>query len=225
MLNMGLDVIVYSFVLIHASISALGEKVPVTCGSTIKLAHSASKARLHSHEVAYSRGSQQQSVTGFPSSDDSQSYWVVHGTKEDPCIPGGTFKKGSALRLQHTVTRKWLHSHQFHSPMTQNQEVSAYGSDSESDGGDVWVLDWESKAKIWKQDGKVRLKHRDTGVYLYSSDGSKFGHPINGQQEICGVRHKDKNSEWQTAEGIFLPTLEATIGGEGQATDSTNDEL
>lgn len=51
----------------------------VTCGSTIKLAHSPSNARLHSHEVAYSRGSQQQSVTGFPSSDNGLSYWIVHG--------------------------------------------------------------------------------------------------------------------------------------------------
>jgi dolichyl-phosphate-mannose--protein O-mannosyl transferase len=51
----------------------------VTCGSTIKLAHSSSNARLHSHEVAYSRGSQQQSVTGFPESDNGQSYWIVHG--------------------------------------------------------------------------------------------------------------------------------------------------
>jgi dolichyl-phosphate-mannose--protein O-mannosyl transferase len=50
----------------------------VTCGSTIKLAHSASGARLHSHGVAYSRGSQQQSVTGYPTSDDAQSYWIVH---------------------------------------------------------------------------------------------------------------------------------------------------
>ncbi|GAX86581.1 hypothetical protein CEUSTIGMA_g13989.t1 [Chlamydomonas eustigma] len=155
MLSIGFVTILVFIVFINASISALGDKVPVTCGSTIKLAHAVSKARLHSHEVAYSRGSQQQSVTGFPSSDDSQSYWVVHGPKEDPCIPGGTFKKGSALRLQHTVTRKWLHSHQFHSPLTQNQEVSAYGSDNESDGGDVWFLEWESKAKVWKQDGKV----------------------------------------------------------------------
>ena len=52
-------------------------------------------------------------------------------------------------------TRKWLHSHLFHSPLTNNQEVSAYGSDQESDGGDVWMVEWESKAKIWKQDGKV----------------------------------------------------------------------
>ncbi len=52
----------------------------VTCGSTIKLAHVPTKFRLHSHEVAYSRGSQQQSVTAFPTSDDGNSLWLVLGT-------------------------------------------------------------------------------------------------------------------------------------------------
>lgn len=58
---------------------------------------------------------------------------------------------------------------------------------------------------------QVRLKHRDTGSYLASSEGAKFGHPINGQQEICAVKHKDKSSEWQTAEGVFMPSLDGIV--------------
>jgi dolichyl-phosphate-mannose--protein O-mannosyl transferase len=54
--------------------------VQVTCGSTIKLMHVPTKFRLHSHEVAYSRGSQQQSVTAYPTGDDGNSLWVVLGT-------------------------------------------------------------------------------------------------------------------------------------------------
>jgi hypothetical protein len=34
-------------------------------------------------------------------------------------------------------------------------QVSAYGDDRSSDGGDVWILDWDTKGKIWKQDTKV----------------------------------------------------------------------
>lgn len=51
--------------------------LPVTCGSTIKLQHSSTKFRLHSHDVAYGRGSQQQSVTTFPTGDDGNSLWGV----------------------------------------------------------------------------------------------------------------------------------------------------
>jgi hypothetical protein len=42
----------------------------------IKLMHEKTKHRLHSHDVPYGSGSGQQSVTGFPEGDDSNSYWV-----------------------------------------------------------------------------------------------------------------------------------------------------
>lgn len=48
----------------------------VTYGSVIKLMHEKTKHRLHSHDVPYGSGSGQQSVTGFPEGDDSNSYWV-----------------------------------------------------------------------------------------------------------------------------------------------------
>lgn len=34
-------------------------------------------------------------------------------------------------------------------------QVSAFGSDTETDGGDVWTVEWDSKYKSWKQDQKV----------------------------------------------------------------------
>jgi dolichyl-phosphate-mannose--protein O-mannosyl transferase len=50
--------------------------VQVTHGSVIKLQHERTKFRLHSHEVPYGSGSQQQSVTGFPGVEDANSFWV-----------------------------------------------------------------------------------------------------------------------------------------------------
>lgn len=49
----------------------------VTYGSVIKLAHSETNYRLHSHEVNYGGGSKQQSVTGYPRGTDVNSYWIV----------------------------------------------------------------------------------------------------------------------------------------------------
>jgi len=53
----------------------------VTCGSLIKLENEKTRHMLHSHEVNYGtgRGSGQQSVTGFPEKDSSQSLWIVRG--------------------------------------------------------------------------------------------------------------------------------------------------
>ncbi|MEW5313688.1 MAG: hypothetical protein WDW38_005233 [Sanguina aurantia] len=189
-----------------ASLTA-AENLQVTCGSTIKLQHTITKFRLHSHQVAYSRGSQQQSVTGFPEGDDGNSLWVVQGPENEPCTPGHAVAKHQKLRLQHVTTRRWLHSHRFQSPLSSNQEVSAFGSDTETDGGDVWTVEWDSKYKSWKQDQKIRLKHLDTGFYMHSQD-AKFGAPIAGQDEVCCIERKDRYAEWQAAEGVYFPSPE-----------------
>ncbi len=36
-------------------------------------------------------------------------------------------------------------------------QVSAFGDDTRSDGGDVWKVEWDGKAKYWKQDAKVNI--------------------------------------------------------------------
>ncbi len=58
---------------------------------------------------------------------------------------------------------------------------------------------------------QVRLKHRDTGAYLYSHE-MRFGQPIAGQQEVCSVERKDRNSEWQAAEGVYFPVHKPAKG-------------
>ncbi|RWW11588.1 hypothetical protein BHE74_00020878 [Ensete ventricosum] len=54
----------------------ISRSVMITYGSVIKLMHERTKYRLHSHDVPYGSGSGQQSVTGSPEVDDSNSYWV-----------------------------------------------------------------------------------------------------------------------------------------------------
>lgn len=50
---------------------------------------------------------------------------IITCTQDTPCAPGRPIKKQQHIRLQHAATRKWLHSHNFYSPMSGNQEVSA----------------------------------------------------------------------------------------------------
>merc|ERR1712151_1453314 len=84
----------------------------VTCGSVLKLYSANHHIRLHSHDVAYGTGSGQQSVTGVPNADDSNSYWQVRaGTKMGNCKRGEPIKCGDDLRLTHVNTQKNLHSH------------------------------------------------------------------------------------------------------------------
>lgn len=77
---------------------------------------------------------------------------------------------GQFIRLQHATSRRWLHSHTFTSPLSNQQEVSCFGSDSETDAGDIWQIEWDDKSKIWLRDGAVRceLEHQN-GYGAHSS--------------------------------------------------------
>ncbi|KAK1269695.1 Stromal cell-derived factor 2-like protein [Acorus gramineus] len=119
-LYLGLDVDVGSAA--TAASTARDDGVQITYGSVVKLMHERTKFRLHSHDVPYGSGSGQQSVTGFPNVDDSNSYWIVRPQPDSSAKQGDVIKSGTIIRLQHMRTRKWLHSHLHASPITGNLE-------------------------------------------------------------------------------------------------------
>mmetsp|Transcript_2688 Transcript_2688/g.3873 ORF Transcript_2688/g.3873 Transcript_2688/m.3873 type:complete len:206 (+) Transcript_2688:69-686(+) len=172
----------------------------ITCGSVIKLKHKSTGVRLHSHDVKYGTGSRQQSVTGFPSATDANSYWVIEGSYEKPCEPGVPIKNKDVIRLKHASTKKYLHSHRHQSPLTGQQEVSCL---EPLNSGDNWQVMLGTN-KEWKKGTSMRLYHVDTGMYLHSHS-HKFGNPIPNQQEITAyARYGDAQNIWMVEEGIFL---------------------
>ena len=144
-----------------------------------------------------------QSITLKEEAQDANDLWVVHGTNEKECRRGSKIKCGATIRLQHAGTGRWLHSHQFQSPLSKNQEVSAFGDSSKTDSGDNWKV--ECSGTYWKRTDSVRFKHVDTKKYLHSTGRHQFNRPIAGQREVCA--HSSKTSalsEWKAAEGFFL---------------------
>ncbi|KAM7275101.1 hypothetical protein ACFE04_016967 [Oxalis oulophora] len=180
----------------------------ITYGSVLKLMHERTKFRLHSHDVPYGSGSGQQSVTAFPNVDDVNSYWIVRPIPDSSPKQGDVITTGTLIRLQHMKTRKWLHSHLHASPISGNLEVSCFGGEQESDTGDYWRLMIEGSGTTWKLDERVRLHHVDTGGYLHSHD-KKYQRIAGGQQEVCGVREKNRDNVWLAAEGVYLPVTES----------------
>ncbi|XP_044181397.1 stromal cell-derived factor 2-like [Acropora millepora] len=173
----------------------------VTCGSVLKLLNPKHNVRLHSHEVKYGSGSGQQSVTGVENADDGNSYWAIRGKTDAPCKRGNPIKCGSTLRLQHLATKRNLHSHYFQSPISHNQEVSAFGENGQGDEGDHWSV--VCKSKFWERQEKVRFKHSATKVYLHIT-GEQFGRPIQGQREVSGYSYPETGNEWKAMEGIYV---------------------
>ncbi|XP_038667991.1 stromal cell-derived factor 2-like protein 1 [Scyliorhinus canicula] len=173
----------------------------VTCGSVVKLFNGRHNVRLHSHDVKYGSGSGQQSVTGVDASDDSNSYWTVRGKPGQVCQRGIPIKCGQSVRLTHVNTGRNLHSHHFVSPLSGNQEVSAFGDNGEGDDLDVWIV--QCSGTSWERDDDVRFKHAGTQVFL-TITGEQYGHPIRGQLEVHGTFSPTANNYWSVMEGVFI---------------------
>ncbi|GFO12570.1 stromal cell-derived factor 2-like 1 [Plakobranchus ocellatus] len=189
----------------------------VTCGSALKVTNTASGVRLHSHDVKYGSGSGQQSVTGVDSSDDHNSYWQVRGKTGSVCQRGHPVKCGQTIRLTHVATMKNLHTHHFQSPLSHNQEVSAFGDNGEGDEGDNWMI--VCTDKYWSRSQRVRIKHVTTDHYLHVT-GDTFGRPIHGQKEISAYPYINDLNYWQAAEGIYIKPTEV----KSRAADIDEDE-
>jgi len=180
----------------------VGVTQQVTCGSVVKLVNHNHKVRLHSHDVKYGSGSGQQSVTGVTLSEDVNSHWTIKGPEEyDFCKRGEPVTCGQTVRMEHLTTMRNLHSHHFSSPLTNQQEVSAFGEGGVGDTGDVWKVVCDGD--YWQRDQTVMFRHSDTGMYLAAS-GQTFGRPINGQMEIIGSNKQDGASKWRTQEGVYV---------------------
>lgn len=178
----------------------------VTCGSMIKLLNTYHQRRLHSHEVKYGSGSGQQSVTGVDTATSAGSYWRIAGPHEEECVRGQPARCGDTLRLIHTETNKNLHSHLFSSPLSSNQEISAYGNDGLGDTGDNWEL--VCSTTRWRRDGDVSLRHVDTGRFL-AMTGNQFGRPISGHREVVGMSQGSEAS-WRVEEGLYVLPKQAS---------------
>jgi dolichyl-phosphate-mannose--protein O-mannosyl transferase len=101
----------------------------------------------------------------------------------------------------------FLHSHLFSSPLSGNQEVSAFG-DNGGDTGDNWLV--ECSGEHWSRDEFVRFKHKDTNKYLHST-GHTFGRPIEGQHEISAHSHQGNNNLWKAMEGVYMESSKKSL--------------
>nr|XP_014431508.1 stromal cell-derived factor 2-like [Pelodiscus sinensis] len=159
---------------------------------------------LHTN-VSVHTGSGQQSVTGVSAVDDSNSYWRIRGKTSTVCERGTPVKCGQSIRLTHINTGRNLHSHHFTSPLSGNQEVSAFGEDGEGDYLDDWTV--LCSGTYWVRDGEVRFRHSSTDVLL-SVTGEQYGRPIHGQKEVHGMSYSNQNNNWKVMEGIFMKPSE-----------------
>jgi dolichyl-phosphate-mannose--protein O-mannosyl transferase len=186
---------------------------PVKKQQRLRLQHVATRKWLHSH-LFQSPLSGNQEVSGgghTAAAAATRGLSVLQPSRRRPRLPPTPARSPSRLcPLRHPRHRLPRHR------LPRRRQVSAFGSDAQSDGGDVWRVDWDAKAKYWKQDNKVIFQHVDTGAFLHSLRQATFGHPIAGQHEVCAVRSKSGDSLWYAAEGVYLPRADKKTKGEAE---------
>ena len=165
----------------------------------IKLIHKQTGSSLHSHNItcSHNNSSRQQQVTAFAGADPND-YWIVkkaHGCGEFEG-KGSPVTNRDIIRLEHRSTRKNLHSHKsVPSPLTGQQEVTAYGIDGIGDENDNWRIDVENGGK-WRENVAIRLIHVRSGCALHSHAGHSHPQFTAGQQEVACYSDRDANDIW-----------------------------
>nr|XP_018906954.1 PREDICTED: stromal cell-derived factor 2 [Bemisia tabaci] len=175
----------------------------VTYGSVLKLMNPEFEVRLHSHDIKYGTGSGQQSVTATKLQEDVNSHWAITPAMAQYRSRGDAVKCGDIIRLLHLETKMNLHSHLFPSPLSGNQEVSAYGKNGEGDSGDHWEVYCDTGD--WLRRDTIKLRHVDTNKFLGVSS-KVYNRPITGQYEVAGFDSRVKKSmiSWKAMEGVFV---------------------
>lgn len=197
----------------------------VTCGSAVKLSHYESKAQtgkehfLNSETKNLGSGSGQQIVTAVTSETSTNTLWWIRGPNDEErhgtdsaCVEGVAqpIPCGSIIRLTHLETLKNLHSHNVKSPLSRQQEVSAYGEgDGAGDNGDDWKV--LCKGQFWERESMVSFQHADSAKFLGASSTVKFTHqncghncPILNHLEVFGRSQRDNYASFVVEMGVHL---------------------
>ncbi|PVU87333.1 hypothetical protein BB561_006382 [Smittium simulii] len=194
----------------------------VTYGSNIKLANPNSASRLALTGVFYGTGSHQKAITATKDLASQSGFWVVQPPKNTVVTRGGQVSCGSTIRLLSPKENQYLHSHSsYESPLSGSQEVCGFSAES-TDSNDEWLLECVEVSKkkspqsdsktpdhrlFWLRDYPIRLKHKETGLYLQVMPNKVFTRPIDGQIEIsCAKAPTAQNGVWTANEGYYFNT-------------------
>ena len=147
----------------------------VRAGQPIRLQHAGTGKWLHSHAHRSPLSNQQEvSCDGSPGDSNRNDNWVVE------LVEGGGEQK--LWDRQHKARRK---------PLRRWAKCTGARAQAPPKTAARWMR---------RSAMQVRLRHVDTGVYLWSHN-KQYPRPIQGQLEVCGAGSNARESEWIAAEG------------------------
>jgi Dolichyl-phosphate-mannose--protein O-mannosyl transferase len=173
---------------------------PVRYDMRIRLRHCDTNMLLKSLPKNYVHTTSSfQQIVGADAVENTDATWLVKGPDGTDAAykKGDPVKHGDTIRLEHVTTHKNLHSHSKSSPLTNQQEVSAFSptNDGVGDGNDNWTVDMSGPGE-WLLTTPVRLDFRGTGYVLHSHKGYADPRFTAGLQEVTAHPKGDSNDLW-----------------------------
>ncbi|KAG1740311.1 glycosyltransferase family 39 protein [Suillus lakei] len=200
----------------------------IALGSDITIRHlNTQGGYLHSHAHNYPGGSAQQQITLYPHRDENNLWRVTNATvdgyeqydyEHKPIV---YIDHGSRIKLRHIVTDKALHSHEVRPPISDvdfQNEVSAYGMTGfVGDINDDWIVeiekgdssDKESRKRLRTLRTHFKLRHLNTGCYLFSHKVKLPEWGFDQQEVTCNKNAVKANSLWYVETAAKHPQLPA----------------
>ncbi|KAJ2849201.1 hypothetical protein IWW36_002800 [Coemansia brasiliensis] len=145
----------------------------IKIGSMLALKHLGSGRHLRTDRSHSTQsGSNQQLVYAHGWATDELDRWQVLPANTETPAPGSIISYGTQVRLRHYETGRHLHSHYgFFEPVSGQNEVTAFGDQTQSDENDHWVIErWGDGGygQTWKATDPIVLRHYVSGMTLCS---------------------------------------------------------
>ena len=185
-------------------------KVEVGVGSSISLRHTGTTGGyLHSHQLNYPKGSEQQQITLYPFVDELNDWTIeLYDKPGEILVDFQNLTDRTKIRLLHNSHCR-LHSHDHKAPVSENadwqKEVSCYGYDGfEGDPNDDWIIEIDKDAstpgaaqeRVRAIETKFRLRHAMTGCMLFSHSTKLPEWGVDQQEVTCASSGIDELTLW-----------------------------
>jgi dolichyl-phosphate-mannose-protein mannosyltransferase len=156
----------------------------------------------------------EQQITLYPHRDTNNDWLLINGTDQGHPEtdwmdkPLTYITPGMRIKLQHVVSQKHLHSHDYRPPVSDvdfQNEVSGYGQPGfVGDANDYWIVEIEKGDKKDRESSKrlrtlkthFKLRHELTGCYLFSHKVKLPEWGFEQQEVTCNKNAVRKNSLW-----------------------------
>ncbi|KAJ9077087.1 hypothetical protein DSO57_1020068 [Entomophthora muscae] len=176
----------------------------IVVGAVVALKHNNSGRFLSSQGINYQSGSGQQQVTTNQwNVTETEKWQFVSGFNQPQINHGAPLNFNQIVRLRHIATGRYLHSHpNINSPISQYQEVSGYGNDNQSDENDNWMIEkfnynGSNEGGTCDVSSAFKLKHCQTGAYLYSHDKTMQVSNATHAEVACYGNGNEENNKWR----------------------------